>query len=106
LQASRSTIGSTIFVWHSPASSNAHVILGGESFVALAESLQNALWALGRVPEQHRTDSLSAAFCNLSCKAREDLTQRYEALIGHYAMEPTRNNRGIAHEKWGHRKRA
>ena len=44
---------------------HAHVVLGGESFVALAEGLQNALWALGGVPEQHRSDSLSAAFCNL-----------------------------------------
>src|ERR1700730_13874488 len=26
---------------------HAHVVLGGESFVALAEGLQNALWALG-----------------------------------------------------------
>ena len=26
---------------------HAHVILGGESYVALAEGLQNALWALG-----------------------------------------------------------
>jgi hypothetical protein len=33
-------------------------VLGGESFVALAEGLQNALWALGGVPEQHRSDSL------------------------------------------------
>src|SRR5271165_3256807 len=28
---------------------HAHVVLGGESFVALAEGLQNALWALGGV---------------------------------------------------------
>ena len=27
---------------------HAHVILGGESYVALAEGLQNALWTLGR----------------------------------------------------------
>jgi hypothetical protein len=40
-------------------------VLGGESFVALAEGLQNALWALGRAPLQHRSDSLSAAFRNL-----------------------------------------
>ena len=40
---------------------HAHVVLGGESFVALAEGLQNALWALGRAPLQHRSDSLSAA---------------------------------------------
>jgi hypothetical protein len=38
---------------------HAHVILGGESFVALAEGLQDALWMLGGVPEQHRSDSLS-----------------------------------------------
>jgi hypothetical protein len=29
---------------------HAHVVLGGESFVALAEGLQNALWALGMRP--------------------------------------------------------
>jgi transposase InsO family protein len=77
---------------------HAHVILGGESFVALAQGLQNALWALGGVPRQHRSDSLSAAFRNLDEDAREDLTRRYDALCADYGMEPTRNNRGIAHE--------
>ncbi len=38
----------------------AAVVLGGESFTALAENLQNALWTLGGVPQEHRTDSLSA----------------------------------------------
>jgi hypothetical protein len=91
---------------------HAHVVLGGESFVALAEGLQNALWALGGVPEQHRTDSLSAAFRNLDAQAQEDLTQRYEALIAHYGMQPSRNNAGLAHENGaiesphGHLKRA
>lgn len=77
---------------------HAHVVLGGESFVALAEGLQNALWALGGVPKEHRSDSLSAAFRNLTRDAREDLTQRYTALMSHYGMVPTRNNAGIAHE--------
>jgi hypothetical protein len=77
---------------------HAHVVLGGESFVALAEGLQNALWALGRAPLQHRSDSLSAAFRNLDDDARKDQTRRYEALCAHYGMEPTRNNRGVAHE--------
>jgi hypothetical protein len=71
---------------------HAHVVLGGESFVALAEGLQNALWMLGGVPEQHRSDSLSAAFRNLDADAKEDLTLRYEAFCGHYGMTPTRNN--------------
>jgi len=77
---------------------HAHVILGGESYVALAEGLQNALWALGGAPREHRSDSLSAAFRNIDHGAREDLTQRYDALCLHYGMEPTRNNRGVAHE--------
>ncbi len=77
---------------------HAHVTLGGESFVALAEGLQNALWALGGVPEQHRTDSLSAAFRNLDADAKRDLTERYEALCAHYGMVPTRNNLGVSHE--------
>lgn len=77
---------------------HAHVILGGESYVALAEGLQNALWALGGSPLEHRSDSLSAAFRNLAKDAREDLTRRYDALCAHYGMQPTRNNRGVAHE--------
>jgi len=77
---------------------SAHVILGGESYVALAEGLQNALWALGGSPREHRSDSLSAAFRNLAKDAREDLTRRYDALCADYGMEPTRNNRGVAHE--------
>ena len=76
----------------------ARVVLGGESFVALAEGLQNALWSLGGAPEEHRSDSLSAAFRNLEPDAAEDLTERYEALCAHYGMTPTRNNRGLAHE--------
>ncbi len=75
-----------------------HVILGGESFVALAAGLQDALWSLGGSPREHRSDSLSAAFRNLDADARTDLTRRYEALCAHYGMTPSRNNRGIAHE--------
>lgn len=77
---------------------HAHVILGGESYVALAEGLQNALWALGGAPREHRSDSLSAAFRNLDFDATKDLTARYEALCAHYGMMPTRNTKGIAHE--------
>lgn len=77
---------------------HAHVILGGESFVALAEGLQNALWSVGGAPRQHRSDSLSAAFRNLDTEAQADLTRRYDALCNHYRMTPTRNNKGVAHE--------
>ncbi len=56
---------------------------------------------LGGAPLEHRSDSLSAAFRNLDKDAREDLTRRYDALCAHYGMQPTRNNRGIAHENGG-----
>ena len=75
-----------------------HVVLRGESFVALAVGLQDALWTLGGVPEEHRTDSLSAAFRNLEPEVEEDWTTRYDALCGHYGMAASRNNRGVAHE--------
>lgn len=91
---------------------HAHVVLGGESFVALAEALQNALWSLGGAPREHRTDSLSAAFRNLDTQACTDLTRRYDEFCHHYGMTPSRNNTGIAHENGaiegprGHLKRA
>jgi hypothetical protein len=91
---------------------HAHVVLQGESFVALAAGLQDALWALGGAPREHRTDSLSAAFRNLGPEVEEDWTERYAALCAHYGMAASRNNRGIAHENGaieaphGHLKRA
>ena len=76
----------------------AQIIEGGESFIALSEGLQNALAASGGVPRQHRTDSLSAAYKNARGQHRKVLTQYYEELCDHYRLEPTRNNKGIAHE--------
>jgi hypothetical protein len=78
--------------------SHMKVILGGESYSALATGLQEALWRLGASPLEHRTDSLSAAFKNLDVDAKKDLTARYEALCEHYNMTPTRNNLGVSHE--------
>ena len=77
---------------------HAAVVLGGESFTALAENLQNALWGLGGVPHEHRTDSLSAAYRNLTREAAEDATRRYEELCAHYGLIASRNNPGEAHE--------
>ena len=74
------------------------VVLGGESYSALAEGIQNALWGSGGVPDTHRTDSLSAAYKNCSDKTKEEFTESYMALCKHYGMEPTRNNKGVSHE--------
>jgi len=72
------------------------VVEGGESFEALSMGLQNALWQAGGAPQEHRTDSLSAAYKNLN--EEEDFTVRYTALLEHYKMVGTRNNRGVSNE--------
>jgi len=77
---------------------HAAVVLGGESFTALAENLQNALWTLGGVPQEHRTDSLSAAYRNLGAEAAADITGRYDNFCSHYGLLASRNNPGEAHE--------
>jgi hypothetical protein len=60
--------------------------------------LQNALFACGGAPKQHRTDSLSAAYRNLGGVRHKPLTRLYDDLCVHYHRQPTRNNTGIAHE--------
>ncbi len=77
---------------------HAAVVLGGESFAALSEHLQDALWKLGGAPAEHRSDSLSAAYKNLDADAQRDFTRSYDELCRHYGMLATRNNRGEAHE--------
>ncbi len=76
----------------------AKVILGGESFTALSEGLQDAFFQSGGVPNEHRTDSLAAAYKNLTKEEQSDLTRNYKELCEHYHLEPTRNNRGKGHE--------
>ena len=75
---------------------HATVIATGESFMALSTGLQAALWALGGVPEEHRTDSLSAAFNNLA--EQEELAKRYADLCRHYGLRATRCNPGQSNE--------
>ena len=74
------------------------VVQGGESFISLSQGLQNALRASGGSPQEHRSDSLSAAYKNSGGHKRKQLTKFYEELCNHYNLQPTRNNLGIAHE--------
>lgn len=69
-----------------------------ESFEALAEGVEIALWQIGGVPERHRTDHLSAAMRPLDAEGQRQATARYTALMAHYGMTPTTNNLGAAHE--------
>jgi len=70
----------------------------GETFEALAEGIEQALWQIGGVPAQHRTDHLSAAVRHLPTDEQEAFSERYQGLMRHYGMQPTWNNTGVAHE--------
>jgi len=72
------------------------VIEGGESFTALTEGMQEAMWQLGGVPQTNRTDRLSAAWRNMA--PHDDASAGYQTFCDHYGIEPTRNNNGVAHE--------
>ena len=69
-----------------------------ESFESLAEGFEACLWQLGGVPQEHRTDHLSAAIRPLDDDGRAQATARYAALMAHYGIVATTNNAGIAHE--------
>ena len=69
----------------------------GETFEALAEGIEAALWQIGGVPQTHRTDHLTAAV-QQDEEGREAFTQRYQALMRHYDLAPTWNHAGVAHE--------
>ena len=69
-----------------------------ESFEALAEGLESCLWQLGGVPQQHCTDNLSAAVVSLERSGLRHYTERYQALMAHYRMQPSTNQPGEAHE--------
>lgn len=67
-----------------------------ETFESLSEGLQNALWQLGGVPSEHRTDRMSAAVNNL-CDAKE-FTRAYEGLLRHYRIRGQKIQAGQANE--------
>jgi Mu transposase-like protein len=70
----------------------------GETFEALAASVQGALWALGGVPAVLRSDNLSAATHALKARSGRDLTPRFRAVLEHYGMRSSRITPGKAHE--------
>jgi hypothetical protein len=71
-------------------------LCASESFEALADGLQNALWELGGTPQRHRSDSLSAAVNNLS--AKREFHSRYRQLLEHYDLAGQRINVRAPHE--------
>lgn len=69
-----------------------------ESYAALSQGLQNALWTLGGVPDEHRTDNLTAATHDLKKEDGRAFNERFLGLVKHYDMKPSTNNAGLGHE--------
>jgi hypothetical protein len=67
-----------------------------ESFASLSEGLQNALWALGGVPERHRTDRMTLAVHPDGNP--EVFTRNYQALMAHYGITAEATNPASGHE--------
>ena len=73
-------------------------VAAGETFLALQQGLQNALWTLGGVPEVVRSDNTSAATHELRSSRGRALNDNYGALLDHYGLRSTRINPGQSHE--------
>ena len=70
----------------------------GETFLALQQGLQNAVWTLGGVPQVVRSDNTSAATHEMRRSGGRALNDNYAALLDHYGLRSTRINRGQSHE--------
>jgi transposase len=67
-----------------------------ESYESLSGGLQNALWELGGVPVEHKTDRLSAAVNKVSHP--EEFTRAYSRLLKHYGLRGRKTQAGKANE--------
>lgn len=72
------------------------MVCASESWESLSEGLQQALWELGGAPEEHRTDSLSAAVKPVG--SPDEFTERYQGLLRHYGMKASHTTPGRGHE--------
>lgn len=71
-------------------------ICHSESFDSLASGFEKAVWELGGVLPEHRTDNLSAA--TKKCGSSREFTDKWQELLSHYNVKPSRNNPGVSHE--------
>jgi len=67
-----------------------------ESFDNLTMGYMKAVAELGAVTKEHRTDNLSAAVN--SHGSRPVFTERWNAFVAHYGVQPSMNNAGESHE--------
>ena len=73
-------------------------VVAGETFVALKQGLQNALWELGGAPQVIRSDNSSALTHEIKRSRGRALNDNYAELLEHYGIEATLINSGESHE--------
>ena len=66
-----------------------------ESFESFSAGFQNAVWALGGVPAEHRSDRMTLA---VQASGSQFFTRRYQALMAHYGVKPQAINANSGHE--------
>ncbi len=71
-------------------------ICDSESFANLAKGYEKAIYNLGGVTREHRTDNLTSAWIwkNNTCS----INKKWASLTEHYRVDPTHNNPGNSHE--------
>lgn len=67
-----------------------------ENFESLVKGYEKAVWELGYVAPEHRTDNLTAA--TQAMGSHREFTERWKQFMQHYDVKPTTNNPGISHE--------
>jgi len=67
-----------------------------ESFDTLVLGYEKAVWELGWVAGEHRTDNLTAATHAMG--SHREFNDRWAQFMAHYAVVPTTNNLGVSHE--------
>ena len=73
-------------------------VVAGETFVALKQGLQNALWELGGAPQVIRSDNSSALTHEIKRSRGRALNDNYAEILEHYGLEATLINSGESHE--------
>ena len=73
-------------------------VVAGETFLALKQGLQNALWELGGAPQVIRSDNTSARTHEIKRSRGRALNDNYAELLDHYGLESTLINSGESHE--------
>ena len=72
------------------------MICYSESFETLTKGYEQAVFRLGGVLVEHRTDNLSAATKRMGSK--RTFTESWSRFLKHYDVKPSRNNPGQSHE--------